>query len=72
MEDVFLVIFIFNMDMVVLFILVTINGKNGTLKSVKTKGGGTQVKNDNDRFMFRLASGDSGDRVLFRLLPKST
>ena len=77
LEDVFLVIFIFNMDrkrnMVELFLhLGTINGKNGTVKSGKTKGGGTNGKNNNDRFMLGLASGDSGDRVLFRLLRKST
>ena len=32
---------------------------DGTPKSGKTKGGGSNGNNDNDRFMFGLASGDS-------------
>ena len=50
----------------------TISGKNGTLKSGKTKSGGTKGKNDNDRFMLRIASGNCWRAERSRLLSKST
>ena len=50
----------------------TISGKNGTLKSGKTKGGGTKGKNDNDRFMLRIASGNCWRAERSRLLSRST
>ena len=61
LEDVFLVIFILNMDrkpnVMELFILGT-KGKNGTLKDGKTKNGGISDNPDNARVTHRLVQRD--------------
>ena len=56
-----------------LFILGPINGKNGTLKSGKSKEWwDTKRKNDNDRFTLRLTSGNCWRAKRCRLLSKPT